>query len=73
MSYKIHGQSDEAVAFAKALGIDPRDTFKIELNIEVDEIVTVVIHKHIKNTELESVTAILKEFELHKKEDEEGT
>lgn len=67
----IHGQSEEAIAFAKALGIDPKDTYKIELQIEVDEIVSVIIHRRIHNTELESLTSVIKEeFELHKKEDE---
>lgn len=66
----IHGQSEEVIAFAKALGIDPRDTYKIELKIEVDEIVSVIIHRRIHNTELESLTSIIKEFELHKKEKE---
>lgn len=71
MSYKISGSGEEAREFARALGVDPKDTFKLELNITADEIVTVVIHKHVKNTELEAVTEILKKYNLVKKDDDE--
>ena len=68
---KISGTGPEVSEFAKALGIDPRDSFKIELNITADEIVTVVVHKFVHCHELEALTTLLKKYELHKKEDDE--
>lgn len=71
MSCKISGTGPEASAFAKALGLNPKDTFKIELIVEADSIVTVICHKHVSNEELESLTTILKKYDLVKKEKEE--
>jgi len=69
MSRRISGTGPEAAEFAKALGVDPRDSYKIELNVRAGEIVTVVIHKFVHNTELSAVIEILKKYELHKKEE----
>jgi hypothetical protein len=67
-SNAISGSGDDAVEFAKALGIDPNGTFKIELDITADEIVTVTIHRHVTCTELQSLTTILKKYNLIREE-----
>jgi len=69
MSHKIPGQGEHARKFAEALGIDPKKACRIELIIAPDELITVKVWQHIYDTELDELSAVLTEYELHEKDD----
>jgi len=68
MSCKISGHGEHARKFAEALGLDPKKSCRIELIIDANEIVTVKVWFHIYDTELDDLSAVLTEYELHEKE-----
>ena len=66
----IAGNHELKSRLARTLGLNPKDVGGMTIYILPDEIVRVDIVRYIQDNELEQLIMELKEYELHKKEND---
>lgn len=69
----VSGQGEIGSRFARALGLDPCKTRKIDLHVHLDNVITATVEMYVTKEEMEMLELELIPFELHeiKKEEKE--